>query len=120
MLTLTNENPATIKIDLSSALSILGKEPEDLTDVIFIVKNKPTDDDSAAILTKKLTVSGEITLSGDFFYVNILPADYVDFEIGKSYKIGIGIKYTGLTKFLEVNIEDEQSKLSVKQDTIRD
>jgi hypothetical protein len=120
MLTLTNENPATIKIDLTSALEILGKTPVDLTDVIFIVKNKPTDDDSLAILNKKLSVTGEITLSGDFFYVNILPADYSDFEIGKSYKIGIGIKYTGLTKFLEVNIAADESTISVKQDTIRD
>lgn len=116
MIKLIKENTLAIKLDISEALSALGKVDGDITDIAFTIKNDKKDTDENA-LVYKTKVGGAITFTSPYYYIQVDPADYALIEVGRVYEGAIGIKYAGITKFIELELDD--CKIRVEQDSIR-
>lgn len=117
MITLIHENPINIEFDIGEALETLDIASEDITDMVFVIKDKQRDSDNSALVYKTLANSG-ITLSANKFYVTMVQADYADLKTNTTYHIALGIKYTGIANFLELDLQGED-RVRIVQDTIR-
>lgn len=93
----------------------------DVTEVIMLVKEDPTDADGDALVTKKFSLS-EITFpNADQISVTIDDSDYGAgaMEIGGTYNVYIGFTAPGYTDaYLEAALRDQS--VTIVQDGIRD
>jgi len=105
MLKLVKQNPISIEIDITAALTTLGKTTDDITDIAFVVKTQASDADNDSVLIKKLSDDG-IVLTAGKYYVPLVSADYADFTLGHNYSYAVGILYSGISNFLELTIDD--------------
>lgn len=98
-------NETGIDIDLSGIHGI--------TDVLYMVKDNKTDADIDAKVNKTL-LGTDITDNGDgTFLVELLPTDFGTgkLEVDNQYYVAIGVKFTGSTSFIEVDLNDDQIKI---------
>lgn len=117
MAVILNDNPVSIELDISEALTQLQIQPSDVTAVAFMVKKSPELADNEALISKFLSGSG-ITLTNSKFYINFEKADFNNLEVGKSYFMGVGIKHGSLNDYLE--LEFENNAFEIRQDLIRE
>ena len=117
MLRLIKENPISIEIDITDALTTLDKTVEDITDLAFVVKREAGDDDADAILLKKLSDDDIVLADNGKYYAPMVASDYEDFTVGKVYLFAVGILYSGIENFLELEFDD--NKISVIGDYLR-
>jgi hypothetical protein len=110
------ENYAVLSVDISEALAIIDREIADITDFIFMLKEKKSDLDEDALIVK--TLGSGVVLWQDIFYVSIVPGDYLNITPNKAYVMAIGIKYDTLSNYLELLIK-ENNKITITQDAIR-
>lgn len=117
MIELIKDNPISIELDISLTLTTLALDPEDITDMVFVIKEKQRDADDLALVYKTLANS-DITLASNKFHVAMVQADYADLKANSTYHIALGIKYTGIANFLELDLQGED-RVRIIQDTIR-
>lgn len=111
-------------INIGTFTSPRGILLDDITDVMYSVKNNIGDPDSSAVVTRTLgsgiaKVSGDSELSGKI-QVKFSPNDFGSgkLEIGRRYHAGLGIKTAAMTRFLELRLLD--NKLCILPDFIHD
>lgn len=93
---------------------------DDVTEVVMMVKNNPTDADGSALVTKRQSVSEIVFVSDNAMSVDIDAADFgaSKMEVGGSYYVYIGITATGYSGvYLEVGLRD--NLITITQDGIR-
>ena len=118
MIELIKDNPVSLEFDISSAITALDLEDiNDVTDAMFVLKNKQQDPDDSSLISKTIT-GGGIEIAGGKLYVPLVKADYTNLTPGSSYHIALGIKYEGVATFLELDLQGED-RIRIKQDTIR-
>jgi hypothetical protein len=117
------ENELPIIIDISQSLANMGLTITQVTDFAFGAKVSATDSDESAVLLKTISGGGVTKdTQSNLFIVSLSASDYGvgKLELGKTYEIAIGIKYAGVTKFIESNeFKDADPTITIKQDFFR-
>lgn len=95
---------------------------DDITEAIYMVKVSSADADSDALVTKTLgdglTKVAGTTAEEDVITVQFSDADFLAMSLNEDYFVGFGIKIAGLTKYIEICLQD--NRLRVIPDFIHD
>lgn len=112
-------------IKLNDFLSGRGIAVGSVTEVVFSVKNKVTDADEDAVVTKTFS-NGDVVFGTDTEGNDVISVafDYADYgsgklEIGSNYFLGIGFETAVHTKLLEGTWATSPPTLQVVQDFFR-
>ena len=115
-------------IRISDFLTLRSIAISDITEARYFVKVSRTDSDSDALVSKTLGAGIELlpatSTEVDSISVQFQSGDFstgaldVSECIKDAYYTGIGIKTSGMTKFLEIDLVD--SRLDIVQDFIHD
>lgn len=82
-------------------LSQYNKVEGDIADIIFLVKENPSDADADALMDKKQSLGDIAFTSPDIISVTWDSNEYDNFSIGQLYYAGLFIKFTGDSSFDE-------------------
>lgn len=115
--------PTTVAITINN-FSSLNRTFEDITDVLFFLKNKATDLDTASVVSKKYKgTTGQIVLNttSKKVVVNLVKSDFGagKMESGGNYLIAVGIEFNNDGVYLEDRDDKFERRLKVKPDKIR-
>ena len=106
--------PIVFTVDLTA----IGKTPTDVEDIFFIIKKSVNDSDDNAIMKKTKLLDGISIDSNGKITVPWATTEYDNFKIGKSYVLGVFLKFTGDP------VADEDVKelfsISITQDLLHD
>jgi len=116
MLDIRYQDETPWRFELGDFLEDRGLTADDVTDIIMLVKDQPTDDDADAVIQKTM-LAGEIALvDGNVAIVQIQSSDYGT-RLG-TFLIYLGIKATGYSSvWLEAKLKD--NRIQVVRDGIR-
>lgn len=118
MIELIKDNPNFMELDISDALDTLTLEASDITELVFMMKEKKKDADEDAVLSKSYA-DNQISLNENGkFYIYFTKADYDNLIPSDSYHIAVGIMYDGITSLLELELIGED-RVKIVQDVIR-
>lgn len=117
----------TIKYGNSGKLSLsinnldkIGKEFNEITDVIFMLKNSASQLDTAAPMRKEQS-KGHIYFSGEKIIVKLEKSDFGTNKLkaNTTYLVAIGIEFNSTGEYFEDEDDNLQRKLKVIQDKVR-
>ena len=122
-LEITYETPTTISISLTDLASRNGTTFANITDVIFMLKEKSYDDDADAVVSKDYKTTNGVTLDsvGGLINVSILEADFgVDKIEVRNYLICLGVEFSDSGSYIEDYDPNESWIMKINGDKIRD
>lgn len=107
----------SISLDMTPILEKEGIVYTDITEALFIVKNKASDLDSDALAQLTLGDGLEWNDTNTKLLATFRDADWSNMEIGGKYLWGFGFKTADYSRFVEVKLTD--TSLNITQDFIR-
>ena len=114
--------PSTISISINN-LTALNRNFSDITDILFMLKNKASDADSLALISKKYKTVTGITLdqNNKKIFVSLLKSDFgpSKMETNGNYLICIGVEFNNDGIYIEDQDEKFERRLKVIPDKIR-
>lgn len=114
------EDETPWRFELGAFLEERLLTPDDISEIIMMVKNLPTDADISALVTKKFTLAEIALIDDTAAVVNMATTDYGAgaMEIGGSYYVYLGLTVTGYSgAYLEASLRDHI--VTITQDGIR-
>ncbi len=75
-------------------LTAIGKVPDNVEDVFFVIKNEASDDDGNAIMVKRMA-DGILVTADSQVIVPWAEDEYDAFTIDKIYDLGVFLKFVG-------------------------
>lgn len=105
---------------LPENLTELNKSINDITNVVFFLKDQASQLDEAAPL-KKTMAAGQIYKEDNKLIVKIQKVDFssIKLKANRVYLIAVGVEFNGTGEYFEDSDDNMQRKLKVLQDKVR-
>lgn len=120
---ITYKTPTLIELSIEDLSSRNGKSFADITDVLYMFKNNASDQDTDAVLSKRIKIDADITLNLSTQTASI-PIDVADFGVGKveagtDYLICVGVEFNDSGYYIEDYDPNFKRLVQIWRDKVR-
>ena len=113
----THGESTPFSFSISTVLTEFGKPINEIEKSIFLVKERLTDEDANALVTKTLDTGLTLNSVDQSIVLEIEGADYDNLNINSTYKMVLAIQFIGSSEAVE--LEMSNNEFTVKQDGLR-